>query len=1124
MPIGTIVATAAGLVTTAGALTVGGMLLAGTINLVTSFGMGAIVRRIQRRRQGEQSDVAGVFGALRGGGIVPCSFIHGRWATAGSLVYRETWGEDGKTPNAYYVTLIAISDLPVTGLAGLIVNNKPVTVDLEGTPVTQGVPVPEFTVEGKDHLWIRFHDGSQTAADSYLVAKFGAHADHPWTAAAVGTGVAYLVVTALVDNELFSGWPEFLAVVDGIRLYDPREDDTAGGEGDQRFADTATHGFSENPLVAAYNILRGISYGGQPFYGGKRIGVQSLPFDAWAAAMNECDLPVALADGGTEPQFVAGGEITVDMPPADVLDELMTAAAGRIAESGGIYRPFVGAPGAALFAFTDDDIVVTESQEFEPFFDLGESVNGIASRYISEAEGWQWKDAPQRTYPALEAEDGGIRNLASIAYGRVRSPTQVQRLDDAAVKESRRQRTHVLTLRPFFGMFEPGEVGAWTSERNGYASKLFRIERADDKDNLDYRVTLKEVDPGDYDWSSDDELPWSVGAPFAPRVPAQEIVGWAAEGILITHDNGQRKAGAHVEWAADVDDVVAVRIQIRLASDSSLILDATTDGWEDGEAVLTQSLASITAYQARGKYIAGSSRETTWSDWLPFTTPDARVSQDELDAGLDARIRVIEQQQRELLTLREDLDVVQGAIATHVTTLIEQVGRTKRSLGSRYQENKAGIETVETVTTGLDSALASLFQELFSITSAGEASVLFRMFATSVPAGALAAMAMQLRAGTDGEWAEAAMEMAAYYDAELGQTYSKIRMMADRIEFVTNGAILPAYLLAIADEPSSVPIIPGTPDTITADLSKRRLTYHTLLTSSAELQFPTGAKAGFTWDHQIEQDGTGGRSLTLSSDFIGSAPVIGTDPEDITLLVCKVIRTDPSIAMVAVHGTGNIAGGSPTDGHETWDSPGTHEWVVASHTTITFRVWGGGGPGGAAGIYSTGIGSTGGTTSIDFQGAATNVSAAGGQSGKSVRASGEPTGGAGGTASGGDTNTNGNTGTAGNESNPDSATRGKGADAPGAGGTGGAARALASEGNGRAGNEPGAGGSGAKNLYGGSYQTGGGGGSGAFVEVTLTLPAGAAIVLIVGAGGVRSSDGKHLGGNGANGRIEAEWS
>ena len=42
---------------------------------------------------------------------------------------------------------------------------------------------------------------------------------------------------------------------------------------------------------------------------------------------------------------------------------------------------------------------------------------------------------------------------------------------------------------------------------------------------------------------------------LAPRVPAQEIVGWAAEGILITHDNGQRKAGAHVEWAADVDDV-----------------------------------------------------------------------------------------------------------------------------------------------------------------------------------------------------------------------------------------------------------------------------------------------------------------------------------------------------------------------------------------------------------------------------------------------------------------------------------------------------------------------------------------------------------------------------------------
>ena len=353
--------------------TVAGALLAGAINLVVSFGIGAVVRAIQRRRQGEQSDVVGVYGALRGGGVVPCSFIHGRWATAGSLVYREVWGADGKTPNAYYVTVIALSDLPVQDLSGLIVNSQVCTVDLGAAAVAQGVPIPEFNVEGEDHLWVRFHDGTQTTADSYLVDKFGAHADHPWTEDAVGTGIAYLVLTALVNDELFRGWPEYLAIVEGVRFYDVREDATAGGEGDQRSADPGTHTYSANPLVAAYNILRGISYGGESFYGGKRVGAVNLPFSEWAVAMNACDEPVYLAGGGTEPQFVAGGEITVDTPPAQIIDELMTASAGRIAESGGIYKPYVGAPGAAVVAFTDGDIVVTEAQDFEPFFDLGET-------------------------------------------------------------------------------------------------------------------------------------------------------------------------------------------------------------------------------------------------------------------------------------------------------------------------------------------------------------------------------------------------------------------------------------------------------------------------------------------------------------------------------------------------------------------------------------------------------------------------------------------------------------------------------------------------------------------------------------------------------------------------------
>ena len=48
-------------------------------------------------------------GTLQGGGDVARSFIMGRTATAGSLVFVNTWGQDGDTPNAYLTQVIALS-------------------------------------------------------------------------------------------------------------------------------------------------------------------------------------------------------------------------------------------------------------------------------------------------------------------------------------------------------------------------------------------------------------------------------------------------------------------------------------------------------------------------------------------------------------------------------------------------------------------------------------------------------------------------------------------------------------------------------------------------------------------------------------------------------------------------------------------------------------------------------------------------------------------------------------------------------------------------------------------------------------------------------------------------------
>src|SRR5690606_29089824 len=122
------------------------------------------------------------------GGDNPLSFIVGTYATAGTLEYVNTWGREGKTPNAYLTMVISLSDLPVTALRPrLWVNGEACTIDFSDTSYEQGFPVQEFLTDGdNNHLWVKFYDGTQTSADSFLLSKFGGDAERPWQADMIG--------------------------------------------------------------------------------------------------------------------------------------------------------------------------------------------------------------------------------------------------------------------------------------------------------------------------------------------------------------------------------------------------------------------------------------------------------------------------------------------------------------------------------------------------------------------------------------------------------------------------------------------------------------------------------------------------------------------------------------------------------------------------------------------------------------------------------------------------------------------------------------------------------------------------------------------------------------------------
>ncbi|NKJ04123.1 phage tail protein [Rhizobium sp. SG741] len=573
------------------------------------------------------------------------SFIIGSYATAGKRKYAGTWGEDGKTPNAYFTDVIEIGSLPnragERGLSSLWIDDQKVGVLWEEPhPDGRGFPVLQYRVKGKDYLWIKFLDGTQTSPDPFLTAKFGGHAERPWKPTMIGRGCQVVILTSRYNTDLFRGVPAGLFEPHPLPLYDVRKDSSVGGNGAHRWADPSTWEPSTNPAVMTYNLARGVYYGSEWVYGGQNIGAFCLPVANWMAAANACDASVQLDGGGSEPAFRAGYDIQCDQEPLDAISELLKGCNGRIAEVGGIFKMLVGTPGAAVYSFTDDDIIVTEEQDFQPFPSLSATYNAIEATYPEPAEKWATKDAPGRYNADLEVQDGNRRLPAQIQLLTVPFANQVQRVGLAMIQDYRRFRVHQVSLPPDAYPLEPNDVVSWSSARNGYDEKKFLVVKVEPQSSFLIVVTLKEVDPADYDWHPGLQLPTATGwlGPITP--PSQPMIGWTVEPATVKDAGGiDRRPAIKISCAQDLDDVTGVWVQVRLKATGDVVFDSDSNPYASPYSwiISGQWMISNTDYEARGRYLPRSNRATDWSAWLTVKTPNVLIQAgDVLDGAIIA--------------------------------------------------------------------------------------------------------------------------------------------------------------------------------------------------------------------------------------------------------------------------------------------------------------------------------------------------------------------------------------------------------------------------------------------------------------------------------------------------------
>lgn len=585
------------------------------INLAVGAALGLLAEIVKPKAPKQKP--SGIRQQLAVGGDEPLSFIMGRYGSAGYLEYVGTWGEVDDVPNAYLTMVISLSDLPVRGLHRLFVDGEEVTIG--ATHNSKGYPVTITGDGGTRHMWIEFFDGTQTTADSFLLAKFPT-GSRRWQSDMIGRGIAYARITTLFNRELFNGIPEFFFEVDGIELDDPRGDNA-----------------QTNPIVMVHEVLSGISYAGEWVW-----GLQDLPPARLPAAiydeMDKCDVLVDKKGGGTEKRYRAGCEVTVDQQPIDVIAELLESCNGRIAEIGGIYKMLVAEPAAAVVSFTDEDIVISETQSFTPFPGLEATYNAIDATYVEPDERWAIKPLPQLRDADLVDDDDDRLLPADVSFPMVSSNTQAQRLMRALLEEHRRFRSHAMTMPPEWWEYEVLDVAAWTSDRNGYTAKDGLITLMDDLPNGNQFIGWKEQDPDVYDWDAEaDEQEFDVVPLETERPPPQVVAGWSVDSYTFPDDGALgRRIGIIVFFAGGLTDIRAVRVQVREDFGSGNIIfdgEVPYDPADPAGIIAPQSLIRNTAYEVRGKFLPFSGRETEWSDWLGVTTDDVGFSSDDIDDG-----------------------------------------------------------------------------------------------------------------------------------------------------------------------------------------------------------------------------------------------------------------------------------------------------------------------------------------------------------------------------------------------------------------------------------------------------------------------------------------------------------
>jgi hypothetical protein len=328
-----------------------------------------------------------------------------------------------------------------------------------------------------------------------------------------------------------------------------------------------------------------------------------IDITALTAAANTCDQAVALANGGTEPMYALSGQFDLTKKRGEILQDMLTACAGRLSIIGGQYAiqpgawTGAGAPTVNLTSMAAGPLKWRGISSRELF-------NGVKGTFISPQNKWASTDFPYYAQDSWHgysgsaiyggdinlAADGGERRWMEFHLPFTISASTAQRI------------AKIMLLRSRWAAFQAGgSGGAGTFALNmaGYqfapldifnasvpflwsgtkalevAETRFRIDKNGGKPTLGIEIDVQATDSSIYGWSTSEELsaqgysqnnfptgtfqdnvplPWSAG--YVASLAGDAIGGAATFGvepIYETDAQGNMVASVKIKGAAPIN-------------------------------------------------------------------------------------------------------------------------------------------------------------------------------------------------------------------------------------------------------------------------------------------------------------------------------------------------------------------------------------------------------------------------------------------------------------------------------------------------------------------------------------------------------------------------------------------